>query len=109
MFPLPRVIYAMASDGLLFQFLGTINERFKTPVAGTLLSGLFAGESLTKIKWKVISIAEIMIESLMSIQVGQGNLTRSEYFGQGRDFLSPHELTHGGFFFFHYNFLKNGK
>jgi amino acid transporter len=43
MFPLPRVIYAMASDGLLFQFLGNINERFKTPVAGTLLSGLFAG------------------------------------------------------------------
>ena len=49
MFPLPRVIYAMASDGLLFQFLGTISERFKTPVAGTLLSGLFAGESLTKL------------------------------------------------------------
>lgn len=44
MFPLPRVIYAMASDGLLFQFLGTISERFKTPVAGTLLSGLFAGD-----------------------------------------------------------------
>lgn len=44
MFPLPRVIYAMASDGLLFQFLGTVSERFKTPVAGTLLSGLFAGD-----------------------------------------------------------------
>lgn len=44
MFPLPRVIYAMAIDGLLFQFLGTVSERFKTPVAGTLLSGLFAGD-----------------------------------------------------------------
>ena len=30
----------------------------------------------------------------MNIQVGQGNLTRGEYFGQGQDFLIPHELTH---------------
>jgi amino acid transporter len=43
MFPLPRVIYAMASDGMLFKFLANINERFKTPLIATILSGLFAG------------------------------------------------------------------
>ncbi|XP_064641852.1 high affinity cationic amino acid transporter 1-like [Lineus longissimus] len=43
MFPLPRVIYAMSSDGVLFRFLAKVNERFKTPMLATILSGLFAG------------------------------------------------------------------
>ncbi|XP_044754890.1 high affinity cationic amino acid transporter 1-like isoform X2 [Coccinella septempunctata] len=43
MFPLPRILYAMASDGLIFRFLGRINQRFKTPVIGTLLAGIFTG------------------------------------------------------------------
>lgn len=47
-----------------------------------------------KVIGKVHTIAEIMIEFLMNIQVGQGHLTRGEYFGQGQDFLTPHELTH---------------
>ncbi|ESO10076.1 hypothetical protein HELRODRAFT_109424 [Helobdella robusta] len=40
---MPRIFYAMASDGLLFKFLGNINQRFKTPVNATLVSGLFTG------------------------------------------------------------------
>ncbi|XP_033763723.1 high affinity cationic amino acid transporter 1-like isoform X3 [Pecten maximus] len=43
MFPLPRVIYAMASDGIVFRSLATINERFKTPLIATIISGIFAG------------------------------------------------------------------
>lgn len=43
MFPLPRVIYAMSSDGLIFEFMGRINERFKTPIYGTLLAGTLTG------------------------------------------------------------------
>lgn len=43
MFPLPRVIYAMSSDGLIFEFMGRINKRFKTPMYGTLLAGLLTG------------------------------------------------------------------
>ncbi|XP_069115575.1 LOW QUALITY PROTEIN: high affinity cationic amino acid transporter 1-like [Argopecten irradians] len=43
MFPLPRVIYAMASDGIVFRSLATINERFKTPLFATIISGIFAG------------------------------------------------------------------
>jgi amino acid transporter len=47
MFPLPRVLYAIASDGLIFKFLAKINDRFKTPVIATAISGLFAGKAIS--------------------------------------------------------------
>lgn len=37
--PLPRVIWAMASDGLLFNFLSYIHPKYQTPFAATLFSG----------------------------------------------------------------------
>lgn len=43
MFPLPRIIYAMSADRLIFRFLGRVNETFKTPVCGTLVAGLVTG------------------------------------------------------------------
>ena len=39
-FPLPRVIYALASDGLIFRFLGNVNSWTNTPFVGTWLSGV---------------------------------------------------------------------
>ncbi|XP_053609495.1 cationic amino acid transporter 2 isoform X2 [Plodia interpunctella] len=42
-FPLPRIIYAMSSDGLLFKFMGRVSERFQTPLVGTMVAGLFTG------------------------------------------------------------------
>jgi amino acid transporter len=36
MFPLPRILYAMAQDGLLFKEFAVISRRFETPVIGTL-------------------------------------------------------------------------
>ena len=43
MFPLPRVLYSMASDGVIFRFLATVHPRFKTPLLATILSGFLAG------------------------------------------------------------------
>nr|XP_057935394.1 high affinity cationic amino acid transporter 1-like [Doryrhamphus excisus] len=43
MFPMPRVMWAMAEDGLLFRCFTTINHRTKTPLIATLTSGVLAG------------------------------------------------------------------
>ena len=40
---LPRVIMAIASDGLLFQTFSKIHPKFKTPFYGTLIAGLLTG------------------------------------------------------------------
>ncbi|KAG5327168.1 CTR1 protein, partial [Pseudoatta argentina] len=43
MFPLPRVLYAMASDGIIFKTLSTVHPKTMTPIYGTVLSGLLIG------------------------------------------------------------------
>ncbi|XP_076290578.1 cationic amino acid transporter 2 isoform X1 [Lasioglossum baleicum] len=43
MFPLPRVLYAMASDGLIFEWMGKVSSRFQTPLMGTFSAGLLTG------------------------------------------------------------------
>ncbi|KAI4502950.1 hypothetical protein M0802_001994 [Mischocyttarus mexicanus] len=43
MFPLPRVLYAMASDGVIFMRLSKVHSKTMTPILGTILSGLLAG------------------------------------------------------------------
>ncbi|XP_021327949.1 high affinity cationic amino acid transporter 1 isoform X1 [Danio rerio] len=42
MFPMPRVLWAMADDGLLFKFMAGISERTKTPIKATIMSGFLA-------------------------------------------------------------------
>lgn len=43
MFPLPRIIYAMGSDGLIFKFLAKVHPKFQSPVVGTILAGILTG------------------------------------------------------------------
>ena len=46
MFPLPRIVYAMANDGLLPRCLGSVHSYFKTPLLATLLAGTFIPSSI---------------------------------------------------------------
>lgn len=43
MFPLPRIVYAMSSDGLIFEWMGRIHPRFQTPLMGTFFVGALTG------------------------------------------------------------------
>ncbi|PSN43751.1 hypothetical protein C0J52_06402 [Blattella germanica] len=60
LFPLPRIIYAMSSDGIIFRFLGKINSRFQTPIIGTFVSGI-----LTAAMTLVFDLAQLI--EMMSI------------------------------------------
>ena len=72
-FPLPRTIYAMAQDGLLFRWLGCIHPKTNTPVAATLISGIMAAvlgmvlrlESLVE----MMSIGTLMAYTLVAMSV----------------------------------------
>lgn len=39
---MPRIVYAMAKDGLLFRCLAAVHPRFKTPFTATLVTGILA-------------------------------------------------------------------
>lgn len=43
LFPLPRLLYAMASDGLIFKSFARVSKTTEVPVIGTLFSGILAG------------------------------------------------------------------
>ncbi|KAK3801594.1 hypothetical protein RRG08_013273 [Elysia crispata] len=73
MFPLPRILYAMGSDGVIFRFLGAIHPRLHTPVLGTALSGVLAGVmatvfSLTELV-EMMSIGTLLAYTLVSVSV----------------------------------------
>jgi len=68
MFPLPRVIYAMASDGVIFRWLGQIHPRFQTPFWATLLSGFVTG--VLAMLFDLKSLVEMMsIGTLMAYMI----------------------------------------
>lgn len=43
MFPLPRVLYAMGTDGVLFKSFAKVHPKLKTPLTATIVSGIASG------------------------------------------------------------------
>ena len=58
-FPLPRILYAMSSDGLIFKFFSRISNRFKTPIVATVLAGLASGEFFFQYKMFIFYIIDL--------------------------------------------------
>lgn len=61
MFPLPRVLYAMASDGVVFKFLAKIHPKTQTPVIGTVISGLLTGKEDRRMNFNINTHAGVVI------------------------------------------------
>ena len=57
-FPLPRIIYAMANDGLIFQFLARIHPKTKTPLIAVYLFGFIA--ALLAMLFSIEHLVEMM-------------------------------------------------
>lgn len=73
LFPMPRIIYSMANDGILFKFLATVSVTRKTPTIATWISGLLAAllaliidlESLVD----MMSIGTLLSYSMVALSV----------------------------------------
>ena len=65
---MPRVIYAMASDGLIFRFLSYVNERFKTPLTATITAGIMAGKRDTYLKYSPVENYIIFVKKNLDVK-----------------------------------------
>lgn len=73
MFPLPRVMYAMGSDGIIFKKLSKVNDYTKTPLISTIIAGLFAATMALIFDLDqlidMMSIGTLMAYSIVAISV----------------------------------------
>ncbi|KAL4631079.1 putative cationic amino acid transporter [Arapaima gigas] len=72
-FPMPRVIYAMAGDGLLFRFLAYISPHTETPVVACVVSGILAAVLALLVSLQdlieMMSIGTLLAYTLVSVCV----------------------------------------
>ncbi|XP_043188923.1 uncharacterized protein LOC122363559 isoform X2 [Amphibalanus amphitrite] len=73
LFPLPRILYAMANDGLIFRWMADIHPRFQTPFWSTLLAGVFAAAMASFFDLEqlvdMMSIGTLLAYSLVAVCV----------------------------------------
>ncbi|KAJ3653235.1 hypothetical protein Zmor_012497 [Zophobas morio] len=70
MFPMPRIIYAMAQDGLIFKVFSQVWPSTGTPALATFISGLAAGVAALFIRLEILvemmSIGTLLAYTLVS-------------------------------------------
>ncbi|KAM9756399.1 LOW QUALITY PROTEIN: cationic amino acid transporter 3-like [Dama dama] len=73
MFPMPRVMYVMAEDGLLFRGLAQIHAHTGTPVMAIISSGTLAAVTVLLFRFSdlvdLLSIRTLLAYSLVSLSV----------------------------------------
>lgn len=94
MYSLPRVLYAMSSDGVLFRFMGRVNQKTKTPVIATLISGLFSAVMAAVFSLHqlvdMLSIGTLLAYTIVAICV---LILRYEYIATDADVLEVSDST----------------
>ena len=58
MFPLPRIFYAMATDRVIFGFVGIVNKRTETPIIACVITGVLT--ALLALLLDLISLVEML-------------------------------------------------
>lgn len=58
LFPLPRVLYSMASDGLLFSIFSKVSTKSRTPIYSTLIGGFIS--ALMALIFDLLTLVEML-------------------------------------------------
>ncbi|GAB1602290.1 high affinity cationic amino acid transporter 1-like, partial [Argonauta hians] len=70
LFPLPRIVYTMANDGIIFQCFSRVSSRFKTPWLAVLVCGFLAAVISTVFDLpqliEMLSLATLLAYTLVS-------------------------------------------
>ena len=73
MIPMPRIVYAMAKDGLLLRCLAAVHPRFKTPFTATILTGsiaaIFAMVTDLDSLVEMMSIGTLLAYTLVAVSI----------------------------------------